>query len=197
VEKLFEFPIAEALHSFWPTGCNLSGNPHLTDKEHSCIKEADCCLPLLGCEEEEISRGVAIIDHIVSTHIVQFRVCIENEIDKELVRNKTLVECSRAVYEFPQENKEILNSLPHQPAGVPENQLLPRRELTMIVQTNQQNISPTEAQTMDLQVYEHNIPPLEPFRAPPTIQMRNTLEPTPSTIPTIHTAAIAGYLKPP
>ena len=30
VEQFYEFKIAEALHSFWPTGCNLSGNPLLS-----------------------------------------------------------------------------------------------------------------------------------------------------------------------
>ena len=33
IEKRYEFPIADALHCFWPIGCNLSGNPYLSAKE--------------------------------------------------------------------------------------------------------------------------------------------------------------------
>ena len=96
MEQLYEFKIAEALHSFWPTGCNLSGNPHLTDNEQSRIDHADCCLPLLGCDEEELSRGISIIDLMLNTYMSQFQVHITTHLNNDLIRSKAIVDCYRA-----------------------------------------------------------------------------------------------------
>ena len=96
MEKLYEFKIAEALHSFWPTGCNLSGNPHLTDSEHTQINNDGRFLPLLGCDEENVSRGISIIDYMFNTYMSQFQVYITNHLDNERMRSETLIDCHRA-----------------------------------------------------------------------------------------------------
>ena len=46
-------------------GCNLSENPHLSQKEISKLDLRDDSLILVGCDEERIARGVAIIENII------------------------------------------------------------------------------------------------------------------------------------
>ena len=58
VEKRYEFPLADALHCFWPIGCNLSGNPYLSAKETLHLNLGDNKLFLIGCDEERIAHGV-------------------------------------------------------------------------------------------------------------------------------------------
>ena len=96
MEELYEFKIAETLHSFWPTGCNLSGNPHLTDSEKTHINNDSCCLPFLGCDEENISKGISIIDFLLNTYMSQFQVYITNHLDNERIRSETFIDCYRA-----------------------------------------------------------------------------------------------------
>ena len=93
MEQLYEFKIAEALHSFWPTECNLSGNPHLTDNEQSRIDHADCCLPLLGCDEEELSREISFIDYMFNTYMSQFQVYISTNLKNDRMRSNAIVDC--------------------------------------------------------------------------------------------------------
>ena len=64
IEESFEFPIAETLHTFWPMGCNLSGNPHLHDSalsRLSVMDVGDFGFSLIGFDEEEMAQGVSII----------------------------------------------------------------------------------------------------------------------------------------
>ena len=80
IEEKYEFLIADALHCFWPIGCNLSGNPYLSAKEVLNLDLGDNKLLLIGCDEERIAYGTYMIDNT-------FRRCISHFIKGILPSN--------------------------------------------------------------------------------------------------------------
>ena len=67
----YEFLISDALHCFWLSGCNLSGNPYLSAKEILNLDLRDNKLLLIGCDEERVANGTNIIGNT-------FRRCISH-----------------------------------------------------------------------------------------------------------------------
>ena len=51
-------------------GCNLSGNPHLSQKESSRLDLRNDSLILVGCDEESIAKGVTILETIFQNCLI-------------------------------------------------------------------------------------------------------------------------------
>ena len=197
MEQLYEFKIAEALHSFWPQGCNLSGNPHLTDNEQSRIDHVDCCLPLLGCDEEDQSRGISIIDYMLNTYISQFQVYISTHLKNDRMRSNVIVDCYRAWGDFSEHDQHARRQLPppsfRSVVNLSIRQIVPTLTLQVCCQ---QIVSPTDRPTMDFRVCHQDITPKECHRVSTTTNMIEHPQIIPTTTPTIPTVKITERTLP-
>ena len=81
IEEKYEFLIADTLHCFWPSDCNLSGNPYLSAREVLNLDLRHNKLLLIGCDEERVANGFYMIENT-------FRRCISHLI-KDLSLSNT------------------------------------------------------------------------------------------------------------